>query len=243
MHLLLVVSALSVLLLPCSAQGAAQSAPPVALTYRSTTAGQISLTSEHFTAAPTGYAVNVRTDGNVTGLQTQSFELDPGLLSNSWQRRNPRERTDFLAVRAGSVIRLTGLFKGKKVDREYKIDARPWKQCFPVDLQDWAVSSEPSLTFWAINPVNLGLNLFSAVKKETGAVQVGGKLVEAIHVRVSPVGLAGALWHSDVWFRKSDGRYLRYQGVNGLPGTPLTVVELLEERPGGESEEALLPVS
>jgi hypothetical protein len=200
-------------------------------------------TSEQFSAAPAGYAVKVTTDGHTLGLQTQSFELDSSLLSNSWQRRNPRERTDFLAVRSGNTIRVTGLFKGKRVEREYKIDARPWKQCFPVDLQDWAVSSEPSLSFWAINPVSLGMNLFSAVKKGTGVIMVNGKMVEAVHVRVSPAGLAGALWHSDVWFRRSDGRYLRYEGVNGLPGTPLTVVELLEERLESQPVAKMEPVS
>lgn len=239
MRSLLVVSALAALLLPCAASGAGAGTLPLALTYRSVTAGEIALTSEQFAAAPTGYAVKVTTDGGEGGPQTQSFELDAAFLSNSWHRRNPRERTDFTAVRSGSVVRLTGLFKGKRVDREYKIDTRPWKQCFPVDLQEWAVSPEPSLTFWAINPVNLGMNLFCATKKETGTIVIGGKPVEAVHVRVSPVGPASFVWHSDVWFRKADGRYLRYQGVNGLPGTPLTVVELLEERLENEPVAAL----
>lgn len=56
-----------------------------------------------------------------------------------------------------------------------------------------------------------------------------GRTEEAMRVRVSPWGLLSLFWSSLYWFRPSDGAFLRYEAVRGLPGTPKTVVELIEE--------------
>lgn len=198
------------------------------LVYRITTGSEVAQTSELFAPRPSGYAVLADTR-RADLEQTQSFELDPRFVSYTWTRRNAREGTDFTAVRHGNVIRLTGFFKSQRVNREYRIDDRPWKQCFPVDLQKWAASPDKTLTFWAINPLDLEIHTFRVKKQDRETITVNGQPVETVRVRIAPTGLLSFLWHCNVWFRASDGRFVRFEGASGPPGSPMTVTELVSE--------------
>ena len=53
------------------------------------------------------------------------------------------------------------------------------------------------------------------------------KLQDSVRIRVSPVGILHFIWSALYWFRPTDARFLRYEAVRGLPGTPRTVVELM----------------
>ena len=65
-------------------------------------------------------------------------------------------------------------------------------------------------------------------EKEEG-IPVDGRALEAMRVKVSPWGLLSLFWSSLYWYRSSDGTFVRFEGVRGLPGTPKTVVELIGE--------------
>jgi len=53
--------------------------------------------------------------------------------------------------------------------------------------------------------------------------------VDAVRLRVVPVGILRFFWSALYWFRPADGRFERSEGVRGGPGTPKTVVELLDK--------------
>jgi hypothetical protein len=42
-------------------------------------------------------------------------------------------------------------------------------------------------------------------------------------------GLLAVFWHGDYWYRKADGRFLRYRGKN-RPGGPEALSELVGEK-------------
>ena len=52
------------------------------------------------------------------------------------------------------------------------------------------------------------------------------KKVQAQKVKVSLSGPKSMFWHSYYWFGINDGIFLRYEGVNGPPGTPQTTTTL-----------------
>ena len=97
-------------------------------------------------------------------------------------------------------------------------------------LQPFAVSgsSEP-LLFWVVQPYDGQAFLMQAREEKAEDIPVDGRTLEARRVKVSPWGILSLFWSSLYWFRLSDGTFLRYEAVRGLPGTPKTVVELIEE--------------
>ena len=60
---------------------------------------------------------------------------------------------------------------------------------------------------------------------------LAGKEIAAVHLRISLSGLLSIFWHGDYWYRKGDGRFLRYRGKN-RSGGPVAVSELVEEKVG-----------
>lgn len=68
----------------------------------------------------------------------------------------------------------------------------------------------------------------SRIGEET--ITLDGCEVKTVHVRIRMDGFFSTLWHGDYWFRTKDWLFVRYQGRNGPPGTPETVIELAQER-------------
>jgi hypothetical protein len=97
-------------------------------------------------------------------------------------------------------------------------------------LQPFVVSgSSLPVVFWVVQPFEGYVYLMQARGEKEEAIAVDGRTLEGMRVRVSPRGILAALWSSLYWFRPSDGAFLRYEAVRGLPGTPKTVVELIQE--------------
>jgi hypothetical protein len=70
-----------------------------------------------------------------------------------------------------------------------------------------------------------------AKKIRTEKILVQEREVETQNIRVKLTGFKAIFWHSDYWFRRSDGLFLKYRGVEGPPGTPETVMTLASSLP------------
>ena len=96
------------------------------------------------------------------------------------------------------------------------------------ELADYAVSgSTQPLVFWVVNPFEARAYQMQAIGESREVIDDNGKSLTAARVRVRPNGFLAPFWSTLYWFRPSDGRFVRYEGVRGLPGTPKTTVELL----------------
>jgi len=67
-----------------------------------------------------------------------------------------------------------------------------------------------------------------AVRLEPEAIAVFGKTVMTHKLKITLTGLLQNLWSAHYWFRSSDGVFLQYKGANGPPGTPETLIQLLD---------------
>jgi hypothetical protein len=155
--------------------------------------------------------------------------LDRSLATVRWKYRNITEGIELDAVRRGNTIHLTGINRGREVDRLYKIDSLPWKQQFPLDLEGFVQSRHDSIQFWAIGtrgPADMRIAKFVASKEEDGHIRMNGREIDVLRVRVSFAGLLSVIWHGDAWHRRSDGRFVRFHS-SAAPGHPPTLVELL----------------
>lgn len=136
------------------------------------------------------------------------------------------------AERVGNTIRIKDTRNRDSVQREVRIDKAPWFQPLSYALGRFSRSHRDSVVFWTIRPDNLKVVKLRATNlgKEEARTQTG--LVPARKVSITLDGFLSHFWEAHYWFRQSDGLFLRYEGVNGLPGTPRTTIELAEAPPG-----------
>lgn len=146
----------------------------------------------------------------------------------SWEFKNTGLGTELLAKRDGNRLIVNGRFKKKEINTEYKIDHLPWFEFIEVALSGFVQSEEEKIEFWIIQPNNLKLYQMVAIKQKTETLNLNGQDVEALRIKVTLPGFSSLFWSAQYWFRKSDGVYLRYEGVRGGPGTPKTRVELIK---------------
>lgn len=188
--------------------------------YRDTT-GKISFESKVcIKPAPEGYTVEVE---NVNEYQQFLCRQDHSTLR--WELRNPGAGTALVAEREGNRLVVKGKFKGKEYAKEFKIDPLPWYQLPDVSLADFVRSDAEKTEFWIIEPINIKCYKMMATKEKTEYLTVNDQEVEAVKIKVS----VSIFWSAYYWYRKSDGLYLRYEGVRGGPGTPKSIVELVAE--------------
>ena len=158
-----------------------------------------------------------------------NIEMDASRATFRYNYQSPERNTAYSATREGNEIVLQGTLQGRPLLRKFAIDSHPWFQAMEWSLQPFVVSgSSQPLVFWVVQPFEGAVYLMQAREEKAEEVPVDGQTREAMRVRVSPRGILSALWSSLYWFRPSDGAFLRYEAVRGLPGTPKTVVELIK---------------
>ena len=137
--------------------------------------------------------------------------------------------TDVRAEREGDRIRLSGRFQGKTVDEVHAIDDRPWFQPLSFSLRPLALDGQATAEFWTIRVDTLELVAMraeAAGREEMDTVR--GPRLTAARVVIRPDGVFSRLWRAEYWFRAEDGLFIRYRGTHGPPGTPETVISLLD---------------
>ena len=159
---------------------------------------------------------------------THLVEVNASGATISYRVASPARKTDYAAYREGNTIRVQGTLGGRPLFRVLPIDARPWYETLERSLCGYALSrSATPVLFWIVHPWEARAYLLQGRWEAEQDVQVNDRAVAAMRVRVGPVGVLSLFWSTLYWFRSSDGRFLRYEGVRGLPGTPKTVVELI----------------
>jgi len=145
-----------------------------------------------------------------------------------WKYRT--ESADIQAERHGDVIAVRGTFQGDFLQERYPVDAAPWYQPLSYSLRPFLRSEQKQVRFWTIRLDKLAPVKLKAAKKGTEHIDTPAGRFEADRIEVRLDGMLSFAWHGTYWYRKSDGLFLKYTGVNGLPGTPRTVIEVLEIR-------------
>jgi hypothetical protein len=194
------------------------------LTYRITTGDKVEYEKYTSITTDTGYKIS---------SEFEEIIADRDFRQLRWNRKGTDDAhnpMDVTATRDGNRVLLTGSYKGKRIEKNYPINRYPWSQCAQFSLESFVRSGDASSRFWAISIHDLDIFEMEARNTGTETVRINGKNIETIRVRIGPTGFASAFWHADYWYRKTDFRYIRYEAVNGMPGTPPTIKELIEEK-------------
>jgi hypothetical protein len=69
-----------------------------------------------------------------------------------------------------------------------------------------------------------------AKKQSEEEIKIDDKKYKSIRIRLTLKGWLSIFWHADYWYRKSDGVFVKFEGVRGGPLTPKTITELIKEK-------------
>ncbi len=146
-----------------------------------------------------------------------------------WTTSIPDEKTEITASRRGSFVDISGIFKGDSIHKTLEAGAYLWIQPMALSVSTFIRSGEEKLDFWMIRPDKLsGMRMTVEKADKPVEIDVCGAKISAVEVKKTVHGLSSLIWKSHYWFHESDDLFLKYEGVNGIPGTPKTTVELTE---------------
>jgi len=163
--------------------------------------------------------------------ETYTTTNDLDLNALEWQYNNSAQNTNILAKRNKNSIQITGTFKGKPINTKVGIDSDPWYQPMSFSLSKFTKAPKKVITFWTLNPLNLSVYKIKALNYGIETIKTGGKEIQAYKIKVVLSGFRSMFWHAFYWFRETDGTLVLYNGVDGPPNTPMTTINLIEEKP------------
>ncbi len=152
----------------------------------------------------------------------------PTMGTKQWTLRDNKVDHNFVAKRADNAIHIKGNFHGKPLEKTVKIDEDVWFNKLDHGLSAFALSDQEELSFWVLKSLSdLDPIKMTAEKQDPERVRVGEQTFDAVKVKLTLNHfILSKLWSARCWYRASDGLFLRYEGANGRPGTPVTVIEL-----------------
>jgi hypothetical protein len=112
---------------------------------------------------------------------------------------------------------------------EHQIDGLPWYQPLSLSLRSFLQSPDDLVSFWSIRQDTLEPVKLTAHKTAVESLSLGDEPRDAFKIIVRPAGLLAPFWRGTYWYDRSNGLFLQYRGVNGLPGTPETVIRIESE--------------
>jgi hypothetical protein len=207
--------------------------PAEVLTYREVDGETVVIHTVVITPAPPGYSFELSSRRDRGGTVRQTFRTAADLSTLAWTFSDPGRQMELKAGRQGDFIILSGSFGGDKVEKKFAAAGAPWNQLFQMGLRPFVLAREESRQFRSIGtqgPGELKIGKFTVTRSGSEKVFLAGEEIAAVHLRISLSGLLSVFWHGDYWYRKSDGRFLRYRGKN-RSGGPEAFSELSAEKP------------
>jgi len=197
------------------------------LTYKQVTGDEIETFTYTIIPTQTGYSVKLKRSLEQKEIN-EEYEVDTKFSTVYWKYLDTQAGTEVRAFREENIILLSGKHKEEPIEEKFKINDLPWKQLFSLDFELYAQSGEKEMKFWSIGtsgPGDMKCTTFSAKIQENESITVNNNTVDAIYVRVAMTSWKSRFWHGKFWFRKSDGRFVKYRGKNS-PFAPESVKEI-----------------
>ncbi|MBU0935987.1 MAG: hypothetical protein KKI09_07010 [Spirochaetes bacterium] len=163
---------------------------------------------------------------NVTYNQTSKIELNDSYSTLVWHLCNKEVGTDINFERVGDIIIISGKFENQVTAKQLRINNHPWYQAQELALEHFNAGSLRSMKYWVVKLDEMVAYEMEVSRMGDKKIEAYGLSFESSQLKVTLTGIRSLFWQANYWFRKSDGRYVRYESVEGGPGTPLTITEL-----------------
>ncbi|MBN2088475.1 hypothetical protein JW964_02635 [candidate division KSB1 bacterium] len=158
----------------------------------------------------------------------QNTRCDMARNTREWSFQNAVEKTHLNVIRKNNMLEISGTLHGNSIQKTEKIDNNPWFQAMAFSLISFVNSEQTSTEFWSLRPTDFKPFKMKAKKETRETLTFNQTTVETQKVKVSLTGFLSVFWSSYYWFSINDGTWMRYEGVNGPPGTPKTIIERIQ---------------
>lgn len=150
--------------------------------------------------------------------------------TKKWIHQDKTNGHEFVAKRNGNTITITGLYQHKKIKKTVSVDDNIWTNKIDYGLSYFAQSEHDETTFWTLKLSDLEPLQFKAYKEGEEIISINGQSFKATKVKLTLKNIFLAkLWSAHLWYRVSDGLFLKYEGAMGRPGTPVTTIKIAED--------------
>ena len=164
----------------------------------------------------------LKIDSGGTKITTQKFAADWSTLE--WKISDSVNKVYGQASIKNGVITITGTVNGKKVSRKETLK-HPWYQNIQYSAPHVIPMKEGSgVTYSLVNVRDLKIYDMQATFKKT--YRCGNHFTR--HLFITPDGIFAKFWKANYYIDTSTKMFVRYNSVEGRPGTPETVWTICE---------------
>lgn len=136
------------------------------------------------------------------------FEAEENFSVKTWHYIRKEDNTDITAVKEGGVIRVTGVFIGKAVNKNLKIGEGLWYQMMDQAMPAFICSDLEEIIFYSIgtgdNRGAMGLGEFAAKKLLEESLVIGNKSYQCVKISFVLTIFSWA-WTGLYWYDKNTG--------------------------------------
>lgn len=154
--------------------------------------------------------------------------LDQFGATQKWDFYSPKTDLKITSYRKEGEVFLTGIKKGKKTEKKFKVGNQIWMQIFPTGLEAFALSSDSKKEFFSIGiegPAEMEIGGFIAKDRKNEKLKTDFVDSESILLTLTFNDWKSKFWTGKSWHRKSDGQIL---GIH--VGRDIGTWELISEK-------------
>lgn len=157
----------------------------------------------------------------IQGSEINKYVFASDYHAVSWEYSNQDKSTHLKVALKNGIYEINGILKSESYSKTYKSNGVPWFQHIGFNI-GYSIKKKPTFRFECIRPDNLKLYEMQADGKEV--VVRNGIREQRIHVHLT--GIWSKFFGCDYYIDLSSGQFIRYKGVQGVPGTPETIITI-----------------
>lgn len=173
--------------------------------------------------------VNVKMDKNANGTTIEMTKgatvrtyttLDSKNITTKWRYTDTKENTDYTVTKDGRNYFIKGTISGKCIDEVVEGEGRPWHQMIGVTGALCLKNAGDNFIYESVREGKGKIVTMSATN-EGNDTMLGKPIVK---IKVSTAGtIVAGIWSCMYYNDAANGTMLRYEAVEGVPGTTPTV--------------------
>ncbi len=164
---------------------------------------------------PRGYDINWSIT-NDEYTHSDRYVLDEGWRTLEWHIYLSDREIDYRGFREGKTLYLSGVFEGKRFEKEIKLRKDlPFLYNPKIGLKGFAASDQERIEFWGFRGDNLSEFLMKAEKQGVASVLIDGRSHDALKIYWAATGLGERFFNRVYYYRLSDGEFLTQDPTDG----------------------------
>lgn len=163
----------------------------------------------------------------------QTIKSKKNIGTISWLMENRVKQSFIKADRINefnkSIVKITGIIDGNKIERTFEQGDIPWIQCIEFEMKDFILSDKNEMKFWFIRWYDGEPVLMKIEKKEIQEKLFLKKKIQVIFAEVKEDNILSDFSVSKYWFKKKNGLCIAFYGGDGSKEQNKVMIKLIRE--------------